>query len=247
MFFRFTVSLVLALCWPIMPAVCQKFPPPPNDVVSAAINSFSEYDSGTSADDIVALGGTAGLTESAPVIFARSADPDGHNSIYGAAGASYPSAHVVSLVGRSDFAGVGIPLARWTFPLPRHSFAVSIYLVEVGAIAVPGKDNYVTGAHIYIARAGGPFTVEGRFFRAINPQFQLFHLNEPYMFFGTRVANSLLKVDAEQVLKLDGVSLAEVSTKHQYQDFYKSRKSPDLFGEVAAATERLNVPNQGKK
>lgn len=177
-------------------AFAQEIPPsPPSHVIAAAQAAFPEYGGGTTFDAILKSGGT--LPD--PIVIPKSFDPAPGGSVLGAP--TYPSPHIASLVGRSDFVALGTPLKRWTYPIVGNSSSVSIYLVHLRSVTIQGKENLVAGRDIYIARAGGPFVYEGHNFRAIDPNFQLFHLNEPYLFFGSQVIPGLYKVDSDRALK----------------------------------------------
>lgn len=234
------LTAAFGCCFSIMYAQAN-YPAPPTEVVAAAVRSFAEYDTGTSADAILAQGGSAGSSPDQPVVLTRSFDPGPGGGVFGATKPTYPSAHITSLMSRSDFAGVGTPVANWSYPLPNHSFAVTVYLVNVNRVGVPGKEAISTGSTIYIAQAGGQFTINGRSFRAIDTNFQPFRLNEPYLFFGTMLGPHLFKVDSEQVLKTNGESVSEISLRHQYAGFYSSTSVETVLQEAIAAAVQNSI------
>ncbi len=238
------IGLVFIIMWSACIATtCAQshYSAPSAEVIAAAVGAFAEYDTGTSADAILAQGGSAGNSPDQPVILRRSIDPAPGGGIFSATKPTYPRAHIVSLMSRSDFVGVGTPVADWSYPLPNHSFAVTIYLVEVDRVGVPGKDAISTGSAIYIAKAGGKFTINGRSFLAVDTNFQPFHLNEPYLYFGNQLGPHLFKVDSDQVLKKDGESLSETSLRHQYASFYSSTSVETVLQEAITAAVQNSV------
>ena len=180
-----------------------------------------------------------------PIVVPKTFDPSPGGSVFGAA--PYPSPHVASLVGRSDFVGIGTPLKRWTYPTVNKSFAVSIYLVRLRSVTIRGKESLSSGRDIFIARAGGPVTYKQHNFRAIDPNFQLFHLNEPYLFFGSQVVPGLYKVDSDRVLKENGGSLEETSLKHAHAAYFSRRTTDDVLKESFAAWTQMTAPKRDTK
>ena len=210
-------------------------------VATAAKSAFPEYEGGSTFDSILA----SGTTFPDPIIIIRSydANPGG-----GPANQPplYPSQHIKNLVNRSDFAGIGVPLKRWTFPTSDNTFAVSVYLVHVSTVSIPGKEKVAEGQDIYIARAGGPITYLGHNFRAVNPDFQLFRLNEPYFFFAENIGPNLFKVDAPRTLKIEGSTVKETSEQNALGAFF-STKTPDAILNEARDAKRALAQEKGDR
>lgn len=219
----------LALTVPMAASGQMAASDPPSAVVAAAESSFPEYGNAPTFDQILKSGGPLPST----IVIPRTFDNTPNGSVFGAP--QYPSPHVMSIVGRSDFAATGVPTRRWTFPLVGNTFTVSIYLVHVTSVAIPGKDGVMAGQDIYVARAGGPITYKGQVFRGIDPNFQLFHLNEPYIFLGSKIADGIYKVDSDRVLKLEGSSIAETSMKHTYAAYFASKSPAAILDEISDA------------
>lgn len=202
---------------------------PPSAVVAAAQSAFPEYENGPTFDEIL----RSGRSLPATIVIPRTFDTTPNGSVFGAP--EYPSPHIMSIVGRSDFAAIGVPTKRWTFPLVGKTFTVSIYLVHVTSAAIPGKDSLIAGQDIYVVRAGGPITYSGQAFRGIDPNFQLFHLNEPYLFLGSKIASETYKVDPDRVLKLEGSSIVETSLRHTYAAHFATKSPAVILSEIADA------------
>jgi hypothetical protein len=210
--------------------VAQEISPTlPPEVAKAAVTAFPEYDTGTTFDTIL----QSGTNFPDPIVITRSYDANAKAGVVNPP--LYPSHHMKSLVMRSDFVGTGVPLKRWTLPLKENSFAVSVYLVHVTDVAVPGKEGIGSGSDIYIARPGGMVAYHGHNFRTIDPDFELFHLNEQYIFFASQIAPGLYKVDAPRTLKIEGTQVGETSKQHPLGMFYSSRTPDSIMNEARDA------------
>lgn len=229
-------SLILGLLLSL--PICASSQQPPDQLIAAATAAFPEYDQGPTFDAIL----NSGDTPPNPILIARTFDPTPGGAMYPAS--RFPSPHITQLVSRSDFVGIGIPLKRWTYPLDKKSFTVSIYLVHLTSVTIPGKDGVGAGRDVFVARAGGPIQHAGHNFRAIDPNFQLFHLNEPYLFFATKLQANLYKVNCDHVLKENEASFEETSQKHPHQTYFRNTSKRDLLEEVFAAWTQLSTHPQ---
>jgi len=214
---------------------------PSAEILAAAASAFPEYDSGPTFDTIL----KSGSNFPNPIIIPRTFDTTPGGSVFRAP--SYPSPHLTRLVGRSDFVGVGVPLKRWTVPLSGNTFAASIYLVHITSPTVLGKESISAGSDIYVVRAGGPFSYEGHAFRAIDPNFHLFHLNQPYLFFGSRIISGLYKVDSDGSLQIDGSRVSETSQKQHYAKYYEGKTLDTVLQEALDAWSLKTEPERRQK
>lgn len=213
-------------------------PPQVEKVAAAAI---PEYSTGANFDTILA----SGTSMPDPIVIARSYDARPHGSVFG--GPNYPSRHLKALVSRSDFVGIGIPVKRWTIPNENNTFAVSVYLVHLTSVTIPGKEDLLAGQDVYVVRAGGGVTYKGHHFRAIDPDFHLFHLNEAYLFFGSQISPGVYKVDSPRTFKVEGNTLSETSVTHSMPGFFSQRTVNSVLNEAYEAWKVNRIQTGGAK
>jgi hypothetical protein len=149
---------------------------------------------------------------------------------------SYPSEHIENLVARSDFLGTGVPIERWSYPTASDHFTVTIYLVHISGVAFGGKEQIISGANIFIARAGGPVAYKGHTINAVDPDFPQFELNHEYIFFGKELCAGLYKVDSDQALLVkDDGTVIEMDSKTRHSAVFSGRDKNSILTEAIAA------------
>lgn len=213
--------------------------PTPSDLTIAS-QSFGEYATGNNFDSLIA----SAKTNSKTLILPKTFDPSPHSGPI--TRSVYPNQHFLELAGRSSFIGVVTLLKRWTYPLADNSFAYSVYLARVEDPVAPGPDSVVKGQLIYIVRAGGSVAYKGFTIHAVDPDFQLFRLNQPYLMFGTQLAPGEYKVDSEQSILVVGNTLAESSTKPHFADLYNQRDITRARTEILASSTLVEQARAGR-
>ncbi len=235
------LSVMTCASIPVCALAQQQAPSPPPNVIAAAISAFEEYDQGTSFASILKSGSTLPKV----VVIPQSHDPAPGGAALNAP--LYPNPHIARLAAKSDMVIRGVPLARWTYPLEKRAFTVSIYLVRVDSRTIGHPTTVGEGSLIYVARAGGPVVFQGQEFRGIDPHFQLFHLNEPYVFFGRSLTGNLFKVDSDQVLKISGNQVSEASDRGTYKEYYAKRHVEDVLSEALTAKAQMTPQNKEQR
>lgn len=229
------VPLVLIL---LAHAICAEQIPanPPSEVVSLASKVFKEYDSGHTLDQFV-----ASAKPDDTILIHQTFDPRPGGEVFNpnSKASAYPHHHIRLLTATSDFIGTGIPVKRWSFATDDKQFLFSIYLVQVTEVVWSGADQIQQGAYIYVAHAGGILTYRGHKVVAFDPEFQFFHLNDEYIFFGHRVAGSLFKVDSEHTLLLKDGLVSETSTHVHHAALFRDMTKNQLLSEAHTATQFL--------
>ena len=88
-----------------------------------------------------------------------------------------------TLVYNADAIVLGTPTRRVSALTDSHQFAFSDYEVKVNKVYLDKRPSLLVGQQIVVTRPGGVTVLAGQTVRAIEPEFQLFHLNEQYIFF----------------------------------------------------------------
>lgn len=83
----------------------------------------------------------------------------------------------------ADLVVLATPLKRYSALTADHSFIFSDYEMRVEQVFKDHTAQLSPGSSIVVARAGGVTTVNGHNVRAIDPEFHLFHIGEPYLLF----------------------------------------------------------------
>jgi hypothetical protein len=238
------LTLLLFLCTWMPSASPQTIQSgPTQETISAAESAFPEYDNGQSFEQILKsfdqpwnesmLGGSV----ERPIVISRTFDSRPNGSVC-CSSSKYPSPLIARLVDRSDFVGIGVPLKSWSYPTTEKSFAVTIYLVRVTSVTIPGTDSIASDRYVYIVRAGGVFQYDGKFFDAVDPDFPLLALNQPYLFFAGRILPGVYKVDAHETLKVDGSSVVETSLAHPNLEYYRRNGIDAILSETLVAAKQ---------
>lgn len=135
----------------------------------------------------------------------------------------------------SNIVCIGEPLKSWTYPTAEKTFGVTIYLVKLTNTVVPDKLNDPSLGCIYIAKPGGRFTYDNKYFFAVDKDFPALTLHDSYLFFATRVGPASYKVTPQQTLKVSGSSVIETSVEHLYAEYFKSRNLDAIMREASDA------------
>ena len=207
---------------------------PPPDVVAAATSAFHEYDNGSTFDTYL----ESGPNVPAQIVIPRTYNPTS-NVALPSPRPQYPNDHIAGLVERSAFVGSAVVLKRWTYPTDGNTFTVSIYLSRVVDVAIGTSEHLHNGSLIYIARAGGPVTYKNHEIRGVDPGFHLFHLQQEYLIFGSKIGANLFKVDSDRVLEVHEHRLTETNTQERHKDFYTHRDKADVLAEAISAQQVL--------
>ncbi len=209
---------------------------PPSEVVSLASKVFKEYDSGHTLDQFA-----ASAKPDSTILIRQTFDPRPGGEVFNpnSKASAYPLRHIRLLTATSDFIGTGIPVKRWSFITDDKEFLFSIYLVQVTEDVWSGADQIKQGSYMYVARAGGILNYQGYKVVAFDPEFQFFRLNDEYMFFGSRVAGSLFKVDSEHTLLLKDGLVSETCRDAHYADLFRGMTKNQLLSEAHTAAQFL--------
>lgn len=236
------IQLSLAATFLLVGAPLQNSqPPPPDNLVQVAEQAFHEYDAGNRFETYLHSGDNLPQTMVMPQTF----NPTPTAGLF--RNHNYPSAHILSIVGRTDFAGTGIPIAVWSYPTTGDSFVVSLYLVHITGVTLAGKGKIVTGQNIYIARVGGSVDYKGHTFTAVDPAFPVFRLNQEYIFFGKQLTLDLYKVDRDGALAVTEDGVVETATPPQHVGLYRGRGKESILSEALAADQEIQSLHAGHK
>lgn len=116
-----------------------------------------------------------------------------------------PSAWLQELVANSTAIVVGRPYNRVSALTAEQTFVFSDYEFQIEKVLKDSGKHISTSSQIVVTRPGGAIDYGPKSFRAIDPEFQLFHLGERYLLFLTRLPDSgTYKVTAARAFHLEG-------------------------------------------
>jgi hypothetical protein len=102
------------------------------------------------------------------------------------------SPRLLGEVANCDVIVMGVPVTERTLPIQDRSFLFTEYEVRVEQVFFAGQQVIHTGDTIVVSRAGGELPFNGVLVKAIESAFDLFHLNQPYIF----ILNSIPGTDS---------------------------------------------------
>jgi hypothetical protein len=92
------------------------------------------------------------------------------------------SPQLIGEVANCDVIVMGVPVTERTLPIPDRSFLFTEYEVRVEQVFFAGQQVIHTGDTIIVSRAGGEMSSNGVLVKAMESAFDLFRLNQPYIF-----------------------------------------------------------------
>jgi hypothetical protein len=92
------------------------------------------------------------------------------------------SPQLLAEVANCDVIVMGVPVTERTLPIPDRSFLFTEYEVRIEQVFFAGQQIIHIGDTIVVSRAGGELRFNGVLVKAIESAFDLFPLNQPYIF-----------------------------------------------------------------
>jgi hypothetical protein len=140
-----------------------------------------------------------------------------------------PNAWLQELAGNSSAIVIGRPYNRISSLTSEQTFVFSDYEFRVEKVLKDSGNLIAASPQVVVTRPGGVVDYGDKTFRAIDPEFQLFHLGERYLLFLTRLPDSgTYKVGASGAFLLKGgtVIAAKTHPRHALQN----DREDDLVG-----------------
>lgn len=178
-------------------------------VISADALNYASYDSGATAEEIVASGANFDAVHNCFLKVSRLDEdvPTGHD------GPADPVWDLKALALNSDVVVVGTPKSRQSSLTASHKFVFSDYDVVITQVLFDLKNTVASGNSIVVSRPGGVIDLGGHEFRAIDAGFPLFRLGQQYLFFLHQISSSSsysVKASAAFLLSNGGLSPAKL-------------------------------------
>lgn len=102
------------------------------------------------------------------------------------------SPQLIGEVANSDLIVMGTPMTENSIPIQDRTFLFTAYEVRVEQVFFVRRQSMLPGGSITVSRAGGELLVNGVLVKAIESAFDLFRLNQPYIF----ILNSIPGTDS---------------------------------------------------
>ncbi len=169
------------------------------ELLAADAKGYLEYSSGPTVEQLIASGKQFDRAHNTFVIPYHPHEENNESRLRWDA-----LTPIRSLTVNSDAAVIGIPLTRQSQLTDSHHFVFSDYEVRITSVLADKNQILSAGETIVVTRAGGAITLDGHNIRAVETEFQLFHLNTPYLFFLHRSASGSFSLKPSDAYMIDG-------------------------------------------
>lgn len=204
-------------------------------LLAANANDFDEYSIGETAEQQIAKGASYDAEHNVFVVVRHIREEVRPRHAVD----SDPLGELKARVANSDAVIVGVPKRRYSALTRTHQFVFSDYEIAVNSIYLDRTSSLVPGAQIVVTRPGGEVKVNGENFRGIEPEFPLFRLDTPYVFFlHLNRTTGVFEVNFSDVYLIQGGQVTEARRRPRMLKDPQSLRSFTSDLEAAIASER---------
>lgn len=161
------------------------------------------------------------------IVASRTVQP--HESVGGAS--TYAYAWLQGLVSNSDLVVIGRPSNPVSDFTPDHSFLFSDYEFLIEEVLKDDTKALSTGKQIVVTRAGGVLKINGKKFRAVEPEFHQFQSDDRYVLFLHRLPDTgtyLVTAQGAFLLRSGLISSAKTHPRHLEKPVNETELIPEL-------------------